>query len=64
METKTREREVLSPEELSAFLGIGRSYCYELLRDEEIPSFKIGRLRKVLRRDAERFLEARAAASR
>ncbi len=54
----------MSPEELSAFLGIGRSYCYELLRDEEIPSFKIGRLRKVLRRDAERFLEARAAASR
>lgn len=64
METKTRDREVLSPEELSAFLGIGRSYCYELLRDEEIPSFKLGRLRKVLRRDVEKYIEERAAASR
>ena len=64
METTTREKEVLNPEELAEYLGIGRSFCYELLRDEEIPSFKIGRLRKVLRRDAERFLEAAARASR
>ena len=60
METKTREREVLNPVELAEFLGIGRSFCYELLRDEEIPSFKIGRLRKVLRRDAEKFLQEKA----
>jgi excisionase family DNA binding protein len=46
----------LSPEELAKYLGCGRSHAYKLLRYGEIPSFKLGRLRKVLRSDAEEYL--------
>ena len=58
------QREVLteylmSPKELSEYLGLGRTYTYRLLTEGEIPCAHIGRLRKVRRADAERFVEAR-----
>jgi excisionase family DNA binding protein len=46
----------LSPEELAAYLGIGRSFAYQLLREGAIPSFKLGSKRKVLREDADEYL--------
>lgn len=37
----------LTPEELRLYLGIGRGTCYDLLRREEIPSIRFGRLIRV-----------------
>jgi excisionase family DNA binding protein len=57
-ETKRPEySEVLTPEELAQYLKCGRTYAYQLLANEAIPSFKLGRLRRIRRQDAERFLE-------
>ena len=50
---------LMSVGELAQFLGLGRTYTYRLLSEGEIPSVRIGRLRKVRRTDAERFVEAR-----
>ena len=50
---------LMSPEELGKFLGLGRTYTYRLLAEGEIPSVRIGRLRKVRRTDAEKFVKAR-----
>lgn len=55
------EREILSPEELADYLGIARSTAYELLRTGEIRSFKLGRLRRIRRRDVEQFVEKLAS---
>jgi excisionase family DNA binding protein len=49
--------EVLTPEELAAFLKIGRTHTYALLSSGAIPSFRLGRLRRVRRRDAEAFID-------
>ena len=57
---KTVYGEVLTPEELAQYLKCGRTYAYQLLANEAIPSFKLGRLRRIRRRDAERFLERAA----
>ena len=38
-------RDLMSPEQLAAYLGCGRTYAYELLRIGGILSYKIGRLR-------------------
>jgi len=46
-------------EELAKFLDIGRTYAYRLLAEGEIPCARIGRLLKVRRSDAERFVEER-----
>ncbi len=50
---------LMSPEELAQFLGLGRTYTYRLLAGGAIPCVRIGRLRKVRRTDAEKFVEAR-----
>jgi excisionase family DNA binding protein len=57
---ETHETEYLmSPEELSHLLGLGRTYTYQLLSTGAIPSVRIGRLRKIRRTDAEKFIAAR-----
>jgi excisionase family DNA binding protein len=50
---------LMSPEELSHLLGLGRTYTYQLLSTGAIPSVRIGRLRKIRRTDAEKFIAAR-----
>ena len=55
-------KEVLSPEELAEFLGCGRTYAYQLLADSSIPSFKLGRLRRIRRADVEDFIRRRMEA--
>jgi len=52
-------RELLSPEQLADYLGCGRTYAYGLLANREIPSFKLGKLRRVRRVDVDRFVEER-----
>jgi excisionase family DNA binding protein len=53
------EKELLTPEELAVVLGCGRTLAYRLIAEREIPSFKIGRLRRVRRSDVNSFIERR-----
>lgn len=41
------ERLALTPEEVAFTLGISRSKVYELMACDELPSFKIGAMRRV-----------------
>ena len=50
---------LLSPEQLAAYLGIGRTFAYQLLAQKRIPSFTIGKLRRVRKADVDRFIEER-----
>jgi excisionase family DNA binding protein len=51
------EKEWYSPDELWRWLGLGRTKTYELLQSGEIPSHKIGRIRRIRRRDIEAWLQ-------
>ncbi len=53
----TNQDHLLSPEELRVWLGIGRTKCYEILSRNEIPSYQIGKLRRIKRADVEEWLE-------
>jgi excisionase family DNA binding protein len=62
VETRNNEaRANLSPEQLAEHLGVGRTHVYALLAgpNPAIPSFKVGRLRRVRRVDVEAFIEHR-----
>jgi len=52
-----RQEEWMSPEELRNWLGIGKTKCYEMLSRNEIPSHKIGKLRRIKKSDVEHWLE-------
>lgn len=56
---EVRKKETLSPEDVAVLVGCGRTMAYMLLADGSIPSFKVGRLRRVRRVDAERFIQER-----
>jgi excisionase family DNA binding protein len=53
------ESPVLTVEEAAQYIGVKRTFMYELLAGSEpaIPSFKVGRLRKIRRADADAFIE-------
>jgi len=51
------QKEWFTTDELIRWLGIGRTKTYELLRTGKIPSYKIGRVRRIRRRDVEAWLE-------
>ena len=55
---------LMSPEELARFLGIRHTYAFRQKSVGEIPSVRLGRLRKVRRTDAEKFVEARSEGGR
>ena len=57
MEGKDTRDSLMSPAELQAQLGCGRTKVYELLQMGEIPSYRIGRLVRVRKEDVELFLE-------
>jgi excisionase family DNA binding protein len=52
-------KRLLSADELARELGISRTSAYAILWSGQIPSMKIGRLRKIRREDVEAFIEAR-----
>ena len=56
--TKTTEQ-ILTPEEVAAYLRLGRTTTYSLLSSGQIKSFKVGRRRLIRRRDVERFVDER-----
>jgi excisionase family DNA binding protein len=60
---EVRAKETLSPEDMAVLVGCGRTMAYLLLADGSIPSFKVGRLRRVRRTDVERFIEQQIATS-
>jgi excisionase family DNA binding protein len=63
--SNTRGREgdaLLSPEQLAAHLGIGRTMAYQILAQKRIPSFTIGKLRRVRKVDVDRYVEERLSA--
>ena len=59
------EKLLLSPGEAAAVLGIGRSRVFELMRDRELLSVRIGRSRRVpvaaIRSYVERLAEQEAS---
>ncbi len=52
------EPRFISPQELQDLLRCGRTFCYGLLARGEIPSYKVGKLRRIDLADVERWLEA------
>ena len=52
------QKDWLTTDEFVHWLGIGRTKAYELLAAGEIPSYKIGRLRRIRRQDVEVWLES------
>ena len=51
----TIDRILLSVEEASSRLGLSKSYMHTLVRTGVIPSFKVGKLRKIKPEDLETF---------
>jgi excisionase family DNA binding protein len=47
----------ISPAELGSWLMLGRTRTWELLASGEIPSYKVGRLRRIAKVDVYRYLE-------
>ena len=57
MQTQAENKEWLTADELVRWLEIGRTKTYEMLRSGEIPSYKIGRIRRIRRQDVDAWLE-------
>ncbi len=59
MDRNAKRNPLMSPAELQAWLGCGRTKVYELLQTETggIRSYRIGRLVRVRREDVEDYLE-------
>ena len=57
MDGKETHDSLVSPVQLQAWLGCGRTKVYELLQTGEIRSYRVGRLVRVRREDVEEFLE-------
>lgn len=51
---------LLTPEDVAAQLGCSRTYVYILLRSGQIPSLKLGKLRRVRPQDLKAFLDTLA----
>jgi excisionase family DNA binding protein len=48
----------LTPQDLQEWLQIGRTKCYEILARNDIPSYTIGRHRRIRKSDVERWLSS------
>lgn len=57
MKAREQRQEWFTADELIRWLGLGRTKTYELLRSGEIPSYKIGRVRRIRLQDVEAWLE-------
>jgi excisionase family DNA binding protein len=53
------DQEWFTVDELRGWLGLGRTKAHELVASGEIPSYRIGRLRRIRKVDVERYLAAR-----
>jgi excisionase family DNA binding protein len=57
-------RETLSTAEVAQYLGCSERFVRELMISGSLPSFKLGRLRRVRRADLDRFVERRVEEGR
>ncbi len=57
------ERMLLTVAEAAEVLGVGKSTVYDLMRTRQLPSVKLGRLRRVPVADLDRFVTELAARS-
>jgi putative molybdopterin biosynthesis protein len=64
-DTKTRPAdtaaadELLTVEQVQELLKVGRTFAYALVRSGQLPSYRVGRLLRIRRRDVEHWLESR-----
>lgn len=58
-----RQQEWMSPKELRVWLGIGKTKYYEILSRNEVPSYRVGKLRRIRRSDVERWLDGQRSTS-
>lgn len=56
-EVESSTREVFSPLQAASYLGCGRTYLYKLMAGGDIPSFKLGKLRRIRRKDLDAYVE-------
>ena len=49
--------DILSPKDVHEILGIGFNKTYELLKENKIRNFKIGRTRKIPKQYLEQYIE-------
>jgi putative molybdopterin biosynthesis protein len=54
----TAAEEFLTIEEVQELLKVGRTFAYSLVRSGELPSYRVGRLLRIRRRDVEHWLES------
>jgi excisionase family DNA binding protein len=57
LDSKETRDSLMSPAQLQAWLGCGRTKVYELLQTGEIRSYRVGRLVRIRKQDLEEFLE-------
>ena len=50
--------DILKPNEIMDILQVSRGICYELLRSGAIPSFRIGKLYRIVKKDFIGYLDA------
>lgn len=55
--------EVLTVTEVAKLLRLSRTVVYELIMSGEIPSFKVGKLRRIRRSDVETWLAKKVEGS-
>jgi excisionase family DNA binding protein len=60
---KQSEQALLTPEELADHLKCGRTFAYQILARGEIPSLKLGKLRRIRREDVESFIQEKVSGS-
>jgi excisionase family DNA binding protein len=53
--------QLFSVEQAGEYLGMKRTYVFGLVRSGELPSFKLGRMRKIRRVDLDEFIERKLA---
>jgi len=54
---EARDSELLSIPQACQYLGMGKSWVYRRIHNQEIPSVRLGRTIKVKRSDLEQYLE-------
>src|SRR5215212_9227756 len=54
---ESRDLELLSIPQVCQYLGMGKSWVYRRIHDQEIPSVRLGRTIKIRRSDLEQYLE-------
>lgn len=61
METETSEPIAVSPTRAAQLVGLGRSRIFGLIRDGDLPSFKVGRRRLIAVSELRGFIARKVA---